>query len=57
MKGFRVSVYWEEVGTIQEGGMNDERQLTVTRKPTGPEMTKIENAVEQKLKELGLVAR
>jgi hypothetical protein len=53
--GFRVSVYWEEFGTVEEGGMNDEQTTTVKRKPTSQEMREIKRAIQKKLKELGLV--
>jgi hypothetical protein len=43
------------VGTLEEGSMMDERCTTVKRKPTGREMTEIENAIQKKLVELGLV--
>lgn len=50
-------MYWEEFGTLKEGSMFDERCITIKRKPTGPEMTQIEKAIEQKLKDLGILGR
>ena len=52
--GYRVEVYWEEFGTLNEGGMMDCRNTELTRKPTKREMTKIKAALSVVLKRLKL---
>lgn len=53
--GYRISVFWEEVGTTAEGSMEGEQQITVGRKPTKPEMLKIKKGVERLLVEMGMI--
>lgn len=52
--GFRVEVYWEEFGTVNEGSMEDPRFHEVKRKPTKRDMAKIEKGLEKLLVEIGL---
>ncbi len=56
-QGFRVSVYWEEFGTVNEGGIEDERYREVVRKPTAADMTWIERSLEKTLVGMGLIKR
>lgn len=53
-KGFRIEVFWEETGTVNEGGMEDGRQIQIKRKPTKREMTKIEKQLGELLVKMGL---
>lgn len=53
-KGFRIEVFWEETGTVNEGGMEDGRQIVIERRPTKQEMTRIEAALEDLLDKMGL---
>lgn len=54
MKSYRVSVYWEEVGTPAEGGMEDEQQIEIHKKPTKGQMVMLRGAMEKLLEEFGL---
>ena len=54
MKTYRVEVFWEERGTVKEGGMEDSRYHKVKRQPTKTDMTAIKGALKRELKRLGL---
>ena len=45
MRSYRIEFYWEERGTVEQGGMNDCRYHSIKRKPTKREMTKIERGL------------
>lgn len=46
-QGFRIGIYWEEFGTVEEGGMNDDRSIVVAEKPTKRTMDRIEKALTE----------
>jgi len=54
-KGYRIEVYWEEFGTVKEGGMEDCRYHEVTRKPTKRDMTRLEKVLARELEIMGLL--
>lgn len=52
---YRISIFWEEIGTVNEGGMEGERDIDITRKPTKVDMVKIEIAMRKVLVDVGLI--
>lgn len=54
--GYRIEMFWEEFGTINEGGMEDGRTVEVTRKPSQAEMNNLERWLHKALENVGLRA-
>lgn len=54
--GFRISLFWEQTGGLEEGGMEDVRDIRIARKPTVHEMNLIELGVTILAAKLGLVS-
>ncbi len=55
--GWRVEVFWEEFGTVNEGGMEDGRYHEVIRKPTAADMNWIEASLKKILVSMGLIKK
>lgn len=56
-QGFRIEIYWEEFGTMAEGGMEDRRHHEILRPPTEGEMLWIERRLRKTLVDIGLINR
>lgn len=55
--GYRLSLFWEEFGTLNEGGMEDVRDIELVQKPTKKEMDLIEKFVTEFLRAKGRLAK
>lgn len=51
--GYRLSIFWEEFGTLEEGGMEDGRDIELSIRPTEKQMDLIENLVTEALRAKG----
>jgi hypothetical protein len=51
--GYRLSIFWEEFGTLNEGGMEDTRDIELISKPTKKEMDLIERLLTEALRAKG----
>lgn len=51
--GYRLSLFWEEFGTLNEGGMEDVRDIQLATKPTKEQMDLIERLLIEALRAKG----
>lgn len=51
--GYRLSIFWEEFGTLNEGGIEDLRDIQLASKPTKKEMDLIERLLTEALRAKG----
>lgn len=51
--GYRLSVFWEEFGTLNEGGMEDVRDIELASKPDKKEMDLIVRLLTEALRAKG----
>jgi hypothetical protein len=52
-KGYRISIFWEEFGTLNEGGIEDIRNIEIASKPSKKEMDLIERLLTEALRAKG----